>query len=215
MRRVHPNVLLVEGKDELRAIPELMEAAGLSWPRGDEPVHIRDREGIENILAAGVLETELKASGLRALGIVVDADGDPAGRWEQLRKRLSAALPEFPESAPQYGVLLHTASGIDVGVWMMPDNLGKGMLESMLLGLRSDGLNDHVTTAVDEAKRLGASFKPAHRPKAELHTWLAWQDPPGLQVHLAIRAGLLKPDSEIVREFLGWFLLLFCCRRDD
>lgn len=40
LRRTYPRVLVVEGKDELRVLPELLELAGLPWPKGDEPVRI-------------------------------------------------------------------------------------------------------------------------------------------------------------------------------
>ncbi|MCK6576290.1 hypothetical protein L6V77_35015 [Myxococcota bacterium] len=74
-------MLLVEGNDELRALPELLERAGIPWPRGSEPVHIKELNGVENILATGLIEAEAKASGLVSLGVLVDADGDLANRW--------------------------------------------------------------------------------------------------------------------------------------
>ena len=53
LRRTYPNILLVEGKDELRVLPELLELAGVPWPRGNEPVKIEERDGVggANLLA--------------------------------------------------------------------------------------------------------------------------------------------------------------------
>jgi hypothetical protein len=49
LQRVRPRVLIVEGKDELRVLPELLELAGIPWPKGSEPVNIEERDGISPI----------------------------------------------------------------------------------------------------------------------------------------------------------------------
>ena len=117
LRRTYPRVLLVEGKDELRVLPELLELAGIPWPKGAEPVRVEEQDGISNLLAPGFIETTLKASGVDAVGIVVDANGDPASRWEQVRDRLAASYPAFPSALPAAGVVHATAEKPRVGVW--------------------------------------------------------------------------------------------------
>lgn len=48
---IHKNVLLVEGQDELRTIPELIEINGISWGTRKNPVVLlRDCEGCENFI---------------------------------------------------------------------------------------------------------------------------------------------------------------------
>ena len=56
---------------------------------------------------------------------------------------------------------------------------------------------------------MGATIRPAHYDKGELHTWLAWQEPPGLQIHMAVKAKLLKPSDQVIAPFVGWFRRLF------
>lgn len=91
LQRTYPRVLVVEGKDELRVFPELLESAGIPWPRVAEPVlWVEEQDGITTILKPAFIEAALKASGVKAIGIVVDANGDPASRWEQLHIRLAA-----------------------------------------------------------------------------------------------------------------------------
>lgn len=136
LRRTYPRVLIVEGKDELRVLPELLELAGIPWPKGNEPVRIEEQDGIGNILEPGFIETTLKASGVTAVGIVVDANGDPASRWEKLRSRLAVSYPEFPLELPATGVIHQVTDKPRVGVWVMPDNVRAGMLETLLLALR-------------------------------------------------------------------------------
>lgn len=68
--------LLVEGAIELRLIPELVEAQGIPWNDADigsRVPHIDDRGGVTNILKAGTISAEFKATGLERLGVIVDA----------------------------------------------------------------------------------------------------------------------------------------------
>jgi len=211
LRRTFPRVLVVEGKDELRVLPELLELAGIPWPRGAEPVRIEEQDGIRNILAPGFLETTLKASGVKAVGILIDANGDPMSRWQQVRERLAASYPALPSDLPPDGIVHVMADKPRVGVWMMPDNVRTGMLETLLLALRVGDavLHDHARDATSQARTLGAPFRDTHREKAELHAWLAWQDPPGRQLHDAVRARALPPAPPVTDAFVGWFRQLF------
>ena len=93
----------------------------------------------------------------------------------------------------------------------MPDNVRTGMLETLLLALRvgDQALHDHARDATGHARTLGAPFRDSHREKAELHAWLAWQDPPGRQLHDAVRARHLLPAPPVTDPFVGWFRQLF------
>lgn len=211
LRRTYPRVLVVEGKDELRVLPELLELAGIAWSKGNEPVRIEEQDGIGNILAPGFIETTLKASGVAAVGIVVDADGDPGSRWERVRARLVTSYPDFPTELPASGAVHAIADKPRISVWVMPDNVRTGMLETLLLALRTGdpALHDHARDATHQARTLGAPFRDSHREKAELHAWLAWQDPPGRQLHEAVRSRRLPPAPQVTDPFVGWFRQLF------
>jgi hypothetical protein len=87
-RRIEPRVLLVEGKDEQRLLPELLELGGIEWPDRSPPIWIEEKDGVEKVLEDGSIEAEFQASGLQSLGIVVDANGDPEARWTRIRKLL-------------------------------------------------------------------------------------------------------------------------------
>ena len=64
-----------------------MEHNGVTWPE-DPPVYIESFGSVDEIMKPGVIEAEFKASRLEALGVVVDADGDAAARWDELRVSL-------------------------------------------------------------------------------------------------------------------------------
>lgn len=206
--------LLVEGYDDKRVIPELIEANGIPWGETREEwiVSIQSMGGYEAIVAAGEIETQLKASGLEALGIIVDANDDAAKRWSSVRDRCVAHFPDLPESLPKEGVIATNPDGLKLGVWIMPDNESCGMMETFLKFLvpkSDDPIFSFATEARDEAKSRGAPFKDAHEDKAVIHTWLAWQDPPGRQLHSAIIETILDPTSPYATPFVDWFRSLY------
>ena len=93
----------------------------------------------------------------------------------------------------------------------MPDNQRDGALEQFLADLvrEEDTLFAHATRSTKRAKELNATFPDVLVVKAELHTWLAWQEEPGLPYGSAIRARYFGHDSEAARSFVTWFWLLF------
>ncbi len=209
-----PKVLIVEGDEDKRDIPYLIEANGIGWGERNEAkiVDIEPYGGIEEMLAPGEIETQLKASGLQALGILVDADGDAERRGQQVRPRCGTRFGELPARIPAEGLLVADAAGLRFGVWIMPDNRSPGMMETFLTHLRPQA-NGPLLAYVDEAwtsaKGHGAPCKDVHVDKAKIHTWLAWQDPPGLQLHNAVLTRILEPQSPRAKPFVDWFRALF------
>ena len=204
-----PRVLLVEGKDEQYVLPELLELAGIPWPRGHEPVFIEESDGVENLLVREIITTELKIAGLEALGLVLDANGDVAGRWHRVRTVLGSIRADFPSTLDPAGIVLEEPGQPRLGVWLMPDNIRAGMLETLLLAASDEALRDHARLATATAKDLGAPFKDSHRDKALLHAWLAWQDPPGQQLPLAVKARSLNAAAPALAPFVAWFRRLY------
>jgi hypothetical protein len=211
------NILIVEGATEKRLIPELMEARGVVWTdaAGDFAVTIRNYDGIENILAAGEIEVVLKASGVAAVAVVFDADGlhsDLQTRWESMRNRCTDFGVQLPEQPVAEGFQTTVGNDIRFGVWMMPDNIRRGMLETFLAELiraEHQALYDFAREMVDEARKRGAPFRPVHTDKARIHTWLAWQHSPGPQLHEAVKFNFLDSSSARADQFVNWFRSVF------
>lgn len=205
-------MLLVEGDDDRRVIPWLIEAHGIAWGPPENPiVFIKDFGGIEAVLTPGAIEMELKTPGLEALGIMVDADDDASQRWQRIRARCQGAFPGLSETLPVTGLIATNATDLKLGVWLMPDNGSRGMLETFLTCLLPDAtepLWEFACEAVANAKTRNAPFSDNHVDKARIHTWLAWQDPPGRQLHDAVKFQMLKP-SPLSAPFVAWFRLLY------
>jgi hypothetical protein len=140
MAEIHQNVLLVEGKQEVRVIPELIEANGVDWGTRKNPiVYLRDYDGYHQIVDADVISTELQASGLSALGIMIDADDNLNGRWQSIRNVCLQSIPDIPTDLPEEGLIHIAPNGVKFGIWIMPDNRMRGMLETFLAYMLPDG----------------------------------------------------------------------------
>ena len=185
----HPNKLLVEGDDEKRVIPYFMDAH-VVWgdKEKDWVVRVESLDGVDE-LKPGVVEAEFNEDGLRNLGIIVDADDDFGARWAQVRDRCLEVAPDFPPALPREGLIHAVGSDKRIGVWIMPDNGSRGMLETFLGLMRatgSDPLWDFAAESCRDARGHGASYTDAHFDKSRIHSYLAWIEPPGLQMHQAV-----------------------------
>lgn len=208
-----PKKLLVEGQEDLRVIPELIEKNGIRWgdKKREAVVSIQDCEGYDNI-DANRISTELQASGLTNLGVIIDADEDLSARWISIRNACLPSIPDIPEQISETGLIHVTKNGIKFGIWIMPDNQMRGMLETFLAYIiRDDGetIWQYAQEVANEAKNKGASFKDSYLDKAKIYTWLAWQEEPGRQLHQAIKYEILNPQHPKAQTFVTWFKTLY------
>ena len=97
-------------------------------------------------------------------------------------------------------------------------SIGSGAVESAIkqIGLRVkiSGAQWNVENvnhilSVRCAYLKGATFKESYIDKAEIYTWLAWQNEPGRQIHQAIKYNILNPNNPKVQRFINWFKELY------
>ena len=205
--------LLVEGATDKRVLPYLIEANGVAWEEDGEPIVFIEPVGsVDELLQPGVLGSELKASGLEVLGVIVDANGDADNKWRRIREGCIREIRDLPARIPVDGLKVLQPEGPTFGACIMPDNRYSGMLEDFLVALIPDDsmdLLDFAKICVSEAHDRGASYRAAHTRKAEIHTWLAWQDAPGSQLHEAVNYRILDPEKAESRPFVSWFRSLY------
>jgi hypothetical protein len=95
----------------------------------------------------------------------------------------------------------------------MPDNQGHGMLEDFLSKLAATvhpELMDESENAIANVENRGIQqYTPVHRPKAKMHTYLAWQKEPGSTLPVAIMKHYLDATSDNARPFVNWIKRLF------
>lgn len=208
----NPKRLLVEGADEQRVIPELIEANGIPWGerRIDWIVEIVDANGKTSLLDPLFLSAHFDDAAMCRIGLILDADHNAGTTYDAARKKCLDHFPTLPASLPPEGAIAEH-DGRTLGVWVMPDNQSRGMLETFLAFLvdDTDPLWPHAQAARAQAVGLGAPVKPTHHDKADIHTWLAWRDPPGRQLHDAVKQRILRPDSPYAAPFVQWFRQTF------
>ena len=204
--------LIVEGEQDKRVIPEFIEAKGIPWGETRDTAIVNiEVYGGNQFIDSDFIGTELKASGLTNLGLIVDADDNPSGCWQSIRNACLKSIFDFPEKLPETG-LIHETNGIKFGVWIMPDNQQEGMLETFLSCMITDenkSIWQYAQEVTKEAKNKGAAFKDSHVDKANIYTWLAWQNEPGRQLHQAIKERILNPNHPKADVFFNWFKALY------
>ncbi len=93
----------------------------------------------------------------------------------------------------------------------MPDNRSTGILEDFLALLVPAGsqLFEHVNKSVDGIPEPERRFKELDKPKALIHTWLAWQEEPGKPFGTAITAKFLDATMPQADLLVKWLRDLF------
>ncbi len=215
-------VLLVEGKDDLHVIAHILGTRGY-----EGQIFIRDQEGVKKVTQGlggdyfedllNDLSAELKGSEVTCLGIVVDSDLDVAARWNSIADKLRdlgyVDVPVLPVATGT--ILLHNSDLPKIGVWLMPDNTLPGMLEDFVQLLVPDDFAPLMQRAVEAIalippdERLFVTAGSDKTAKAQIHTYLAWRERPGVPCGIAIRENFLAADSPNADTFVTWIETLF------
>jgi len=215
-RIANPNQLLVEGDEELRVISHFMDQY-VEW--GDKPqewvAEVKSFNGVENLLKPGVIEAESKTPGLKAIGIMVDADDLFGSRWSSIRERCRKIAVNFPEELPPEGLIHQNEHGLRIGVWIMPDNQSRGMLETFLGSLvtqRLEPLWSFAQESCTRSREHGSPYTDPHYDKACIYTFLAWLEPPGRSLNVSVQARAFDARSPLCEQFVRWFIDLYQLR---
>ncbi len=188
--------------------------AHVAWSAdaNEYPVYICAGGGATEILAAGLITLKLRERFTKILGIMLDADEKPKGRYRQIRSQCLVEFPEMPDDLPREGLVLENADGKRIGVWIMPDNIAEGGLEVFLrymVPTESAHIWDHAKSSSESAKQIGARYHDCHSDKANLYTWLAWQNEPSQRAGEALTKKILDPHAPSATTFVKWFRDLY------
>lgn len=198
-------VLLCEGKHDRAVLAQLIESRGLGSARSKLLIELKEmnpdyflvRPVNENdggfTWIVETLETVLNDLEIKRVAIVVDGDDKP----DTKRAAISALSKTFGFQTPPplpwpAGCVVQSSSNRLLGIWIMPDNQSAGKLET-LLGRAIDSTDpnwNYANKVLDDVKK--PCFESIDREKAQLRTWLAWQDPPGLEFGTAITGNKFK-----------------------
>jgi hypothetical protein len=190
--------ILVEGPDDKNVCRHLFSHHGLE-------AEIKEKEGFSQLL--GSLRVELRASDITHLAIIVDADVSLASRWQSLKGTLgNSQYQSVPPAPPPEGAVTVEPNLPVLGLWIMPDNQMDGILENFVARLipEEDQLWPKALADVAAISIENCCFKLQDRPKAEICTWLAWQQEPGVKMGAAISRGYLQAGSPTAQLFVAW-----------
>lgn len=213
-----PILLLVEGKQDVEFITQFIKRAALgtcrSHPTTDTADFVVKSAGSYEQLRAD-LPQELRNTNFTRFGVIPDADINPATRWQSLSTRLmeieersTRFFQDLPPTPDPEGSILRTQTGRTIGVWLWPDNNSAGDLESFAgqLTPTGDRLWGHATGTLENLPEK--RYRDQHRHKALIHTWLAWQDPPGQSLGIAVAKGNLRLDTDSATRFRSFLTKL-------
>lgn len=173
-----------------------------------------EKGGIDNVFKATELNLIEGSSAIERIGIVIDADESINSRWQSVISILQkAGYTNLPDSPAADGTIINQDFLPTFGVWIMPDNqIERGYLETFLTFLVPEN-----NKSWEQAKNCVANLenkpfikaKVDHTTKAEIHTFLAWQEEPGKPFGQAITAKYLQADNPQCEKFVEWLNRLF------
>lgn len=224
------NYLFVEGKDDFHVLKNLLKKHEIETGTFTVPHNRRvpnkiylnglgddqhTGKGIDNLKQAvrNVLQLDYT---VKSLGIIVDADSAPLSRWDALCSLArQAGVGNFPAEVVYdgYVTILNRVNkpSLKIGFWIMPDNLHTGMLEHFVSAMIApqNFLWDKAVRDVQAIPSNQRLFPNRHTRKAEIHTWLAWQETPGKPMGIGVTAGYFDHQSPIALAFVQWIKTLF------
>ena len=199
------NRLIFEGPDDKNVVMNLLYNHVHSGNRLDDVFESKDKEGVENLIQT--LNEELKATDLGRLGVVLDADTDLARQWARVTRVLDEhGCREVPAAPVATGTIVETNDGKKIGIWVMPDNQNTGALEDFvgkLIG-EDDNLWPKAQSDVNDIAAEHRRFKETYLSKAQVHTWLAWQEEPGTKMGETFKKKYLDPEHPQAKVFVAW-----------
>ncbi|MBW7928312.1 MAG: hypothetical protein H3C58_09560 [Fimbriimonadaceae bacterium] len=157
-----------------------------------------------------MISAEVRAAAY-PIGFVADVDPHIglAERWQMLTQPMRNVIGDVPEVIDKSGWLHDDPR---VGVWLMPDNEANGAIEDFIRQIKlagSEALWGYAVESTARSRSFGSTFRDVDCRKAEVHTFLGWQDPPGLRYGEAVSRGCFDHEADLAKRFVSWFKRLY------
>jgi hypothetical protein len=203
--------LLFEGPDDEHVVKNLLFNHGM-----ENVFDLKSKDGVVKLFDS--LPDELEATDISCLGVIIDADTEMPSRWARIENALRrAGYSEIPRAPERHGTVITAEGLVPVGIWLMPDNIALGALEDFVGRLIDNGDNlwPKAQTDVDAIPVDHRKFSAAHRSKAVIHTWLAWQEEPGTRLGQVFRKRYLDPLHPNAEGFVSWLKRLIAATDEN
>lgn len=201
-------ILLVEGLDDERVMMHI--CGNRDIPKIEQ---IKPLGSVEKLLENIPVQVRLSNEEGDVVGVVIDADTNLSARWHSIHHRIKTlGYQDIPDQPDPAGTILYPPTSTflpRLGIWIMPNNQTKGILENFLQFLvpETDILLEYARKCVTDLPQQ--LFIGNDEPKVIIHTWLAWQAEPGKPYGTAITAKFLDPTTPEADVLVNWLNRLF------
>ncbi len=199
------NRIIFEGPDDKHVVMNLLYNHNHQGQPLCEHFKEKVKEGIDNLI--DTLREEIGATDLGRLGVVLDADTNLANQWARVTRVLEEyGCQNVPPQPDPTGTIVQTNDDKMIGIWVMPDNQNIGAIEDfvgILIG-NDDALWGKAQADVNNIPKEDRRFKETYLSKAQVHTWLAWQEQPGTRMGETFKKKYLDPEHPQAQSFVNW-----------
>lgn len=202
------DALFVEGPDDGVVVNALvLKGTGVDITRRESRLVRLNEEGGGDAWALRQFDDKVKTARAGArIGVIVDRDSAENDKWPAVRDRLRRLGLQVDAPIPA-GAIVDGRCGI----WMWPDNVSHGDLESFVAGIvpRSAAL-----TYAEEASQIakaahGAEYETRHARKAALKVRSVWRDATTAGGYGHLVRNLTLVETPAATAFLSWFEALY------
>lgn len=212
-----PKKLLVEGEADRAFFEACCRVAGLEGVVQVGPPTDFSGTGDGKANALHILPRMIESMNdgtVTHLAIIIDADFEQTnglgfGRtWQKAADIFRDAgynVGSHPKPQPSGFVFSHPDGLPDVGLWIMPDNSSDGFLADFVKAAIIDEEKTLFNLAGNSVQGLQTpKFKQIHLTKAEVATWMAWQETPGQRLVGAVGNELISFQSGLAKQLIDW-----------
>ncbi|QLO16959.1 hypothetical protein HV183_26570 (plasmid) [Citrobacter freundii] len=222
------NILLVEGSNDKAFFERVCKKHGLNYTvQVSNPVDFvpssqggfNSKQGVINSLTTLLPLLEDEDSSINKIAIILDADitGSNNGGFSSTISQIEVKAGEF-----KYNNHSHCNPGVELkhsdknmhslGVWIMPDNKSDGAIEHWIKDKIIESERKLFEHACDIVSKLPVTkFSDSSIAKAELATWLSWQNQPGRTVAYTLKDGneLIDINDIKYKNLIDWLKAFF------
>jgi hypothetical protein len=206
-------ILIVEGQEDENFFKQLLRNLNL------QDVEVKSNpSGKGNAITtfASSIKLENRASNSR-LGLVVDADfaingGGSASTLNTINAIINSPFTQLTGGGLK--TVIQSKPSLKAGLWIMPDNSNDGYIEHFLEGTFLSSENSrmqYAKQAVQSALTSANGFpvQPIHIGKANVGTYLAWQNPPRMSFANCLSKNLIDSNANSYVAIANWLCWLY------
>ena len=192
-------LLLVEGKDEIYFFDALLEHINI---KDIQLIEVKGKNNFKNEFP--ILLKSPKFDDVLSYGIIQDADKNANNTFQSVVTLLSKHNQPIPKEHGEF----KSNEIVKTGVFIMPDNQNKGMLEDLCLKTVSNHPNiECVNQYLDCLKNnkslsIKNSKYPKNLSKAKVHTFLAGMEKYTSSLGVAAKKGYFNLDSKYLKDII-------------